>query len=262
MSSWAMNSSGVFPENGLDVIHEMTLGRFEWYHANHNEYQALKDQRKTCFDYVPIAIRQWEDWRCTVVAPYFHSPAISVVSPSYREWASRPTKIHFRWEYKRDFGFWWGSTNIRKNAHELQTLPGYVIGRQTPPDIYQQELVASQFVLIVRGDTPTSSHFSDAIAAGCIPVIVSNGFFQYGAPFNSILDLQDAIPTIDEDEWASNPTNATEGFLRRIVDKKKEIFERFDAVRHSLLWEPSEEPQTTQNAATAVLTQWNNDCGP
>ena len=118
------------------------------------------------------------------------------------------------------------------------------------------------FILVVRGDTPTSSHFSDAIAAGCIPVIVSNGFFQYGAPFNRLLNLQDVIASVDEDEWVASPTNATEEFLRPIPDKKQETFERFDAVRHSLLWEPSEESQRTQNAATAVLTQWKIDCGP
>jgi hypothetical protein len=262
MSSWAMNSSGVFPQDGLDVIHDMSLGRFEWYHANYNEYQSMRQQGKQCFDDVPLALQQWEDWRCTVVAPYFHNQAISVVSPSYREWANRPNKIHFRWEYRRYFSDYGGDPNIRQKAKELQHLPGYVIGRQTLPQIYQQELVGSQFVLVVRGDTPTSSHFSDAVAAGCIPVVVSNGFFQYGAPFNRILNLHEVIPTIDEDEWVSSPTKATEEFLSRIADKKQEIFERFDAVRHSLLWEPSEESQRTQNAATAVLTQWKIDCGP
>merc|ERR1719343_598270 len=60
MSSWAMNSSGVFPQDGLDVIHDMSLGRFEWYHANYNEYQSMRQQGKQCFDDVPLALQQWE----------------------------------------------------------------------------------------------------------------------------------------------------------------------------------------------------------
>ena len=39
---------------------------------------------------------------------------------------------------------------------------------------YQVMVAQSHFCLHLRGDTPTSRRFYDAIAAGCLPIVVSD----------------------------------------------------------------------------------------
>ena len=44
---------------------------------------------------------------------------------------------------------------------------------------YSLTLLDSSFCLVLRGDTPTSRRFFDAVAAGCVPVVVSDGLLPH-----------------------------------------------------------------------------------
>ena len=46
----------------------------------------------------------------------------------------------------------------------------------TSPQAYAKELAASKYCLVLRCDDPQTSRFYDSIAAGCIPIVISDGF--------------------------------------------------------------------------------------
>jgi len=260
MSTFTEYRNDLFPAADVDMLRHMTLGRFEWYHLNQDEFLTLNRMgESTCPGVPSMPLQQMESWRCTTIAPYTHNRMIPLAPPSYRGWAARPTRVHFRWDASKHF--WRGATAVRNAAWKLDGQPGYVVGGHVPPEQYAKELQNSQFALVLRGDTPSSHHFSDAIAAGCVPIIISSGFSAVAAPFKSTVNMQDISFEIDEDDWLSDPVKALEQlFLHMGNDAQKVIYENLSSARRYLTWSPAEETGALQNAATALLIQAKNDC--
>lgn len=72
-------------------------------------------------------------------------------------------------------------------------------------------MASHEFCFVPRGDTPGSSRLFDAVAAGCIPVIVSD---HIELPFREIVPYPEFTFTIPEDDFISDPA----GTLARIVN--------------------------------------------
>ena len=62
---------------------------------------------------------------------------------------------------------------------------------------YVRELREAQYCLHLRGDTSTSRRIYDALAAGCVPVIISD---DSHLPFKSQIDWDSFTVSINEDE--------------------------------------------------------------
>lgn len=58
--------------------------------------------------------------------------------------------------------------NITERQRRSARIPNY------DPHSYVRELRQSQFCLHLRGDTTTSRRIFDALAAGCVPVLISD----------------------------------------------------------------------------------------
>ena len=58
---------------------------------------------------------------------------------------------------------------------------------------------------MIRGDTPTSHAFYNAIAAACIPVVISDAFQLVGIPFKTKLDFNSYAIQIAENHYLRNP---------------------------------------------------------
>ena len=41
----------------------------------------------------------------------------------------------------------------------------------------------ARYCLVIRGDTPTSHAFVNALISACIPIIISDAFIEEGMPF-------------------------------------------------------------------------------
>ena len=65
-----------------------------------------------------------------------------------------------------------------------------------------EHMLRSLFCLCPRGDTPSTSRFYDAIAAGCIPVVISDSFEM---PFTSTIDYKGAFVKVLENDMLQDP---------------------------------------------------------
>ncbi|CAM9487136.1 unnamed protein product [Phaeothamnion confervicola] len=67
------------------------------------------------------------------------------------------------------------------------TIPGSLIARGHGAK-YTTEIKQAKFCLVLGCDNPQTSRFLDAMAAGCIPVTINNGYRLVVAPFSKLLN--------------------------------------------------------------------------
>ena len=124
---------------------------------------------------------------------------------------------------------------------------------------YKDELQNSKFCLILRGDDPHTSRFYDALAAGCIPVIISDGFHLVVAPFAKQINYESFTITIPESMWHMGPNADIWGSLHFVFNMPSNDRVRLlrALVRHrkSLLW-----VHPLSDTATKVLNEIKLSC--
>lgn len=139
-------------------------------------------------------------WRCTIVIPYLATPFCR------QQLATRPTHpCTATSANKQNSVFFQGSMSaaaaIRRHIPSLSSIPGARIvevprwsmntttngetcERSTSATCatkleFARRMLCSEFCLIPRGDTPTSSRMYSAIACGCVPLILSDDFIHH-----------------------------------------------------------------------------------
>lgn len=124
---------------------------------------------------------------------------------------------------------------------KLAGLPGVVIEAATalknasyqPHEVYLQRMIRSTFCLAPRGDTASSRRVYEAIAAGCIPVIVSDAL---RLPFSRRLHWPDFSVRFSESEALADPRR----LLRVLRQLPASRVERMKAavlhVRPNFIW--------------------------
>ena len=100
---------------------------------------------------------------------------------------------------------------------------------------YAEGMLSSTFCWVPRGDNPTSRRIFDAIAAGCIPVVVSDDIARY-LPFRWAVDWRAMILQVPEAIFARNPKGVAEAVLALPDGVVDELRARMDAARYKLLW--------------------------
>ena len=144
----------------------------------------------------PNKIYEMATWRCTVVIPYQASPFCRTLGPSNP--ARDPTSTVF-FQGSADAG-----RGVRKNFDKLSTYPGVNISTSSRESIIAtarsggslssrysplgtaQGMLRSNFCLVPKGDTPTSSRLYTAVACGCVPILISNEIKAH-QPFPHVL---------------------------------------------------------------------------
>ena len=182
------------------------------------------------FDILPDAraLRPWwrqgQDHRCTVNVPYRSQPAIAKHHPpiaqnqqTLEEWiAARPYQFHFVGvgdDYKYHPGQAEGVHALiqtwHQTAKQLPPTKVFNVDARLPPEEFAESLAKSQFCIMIRGDDPTRSRFADAISAGCIPLIISDGFFDFGIGYDRRVRNYDAFTiSIPESHWIEHAASA------------------------------------------------------
>ena len=115
---------------------------------------------------------------------------------------------------------------------------------------YAEGMLSSTFCWVPRGDNPTSRRIFDAVAAGCIPVVVSDDIARY-LPFRWAVDWRAMILQVPEAIFARDPRGVAAAVLAlpdAVVDALRE---RMDAARYKLLWNdraaPTDPPCEVKN---------------
>lgn len=88
-------------------------------------------------------------------------------------------------------------------------------------ETYRTAMLSSTFCFHIKGDTPTSRRFFDAVAAGCIPVVISDGMDQNLA-FPWRVRYEDATVRVPEDDWLKSPESVVER-LRKLEEDQRTI---------------------------------------
>ena len=109
------------------------------------------------------------------------------------------------------------------------------LGNSKQQTKYADGMRASTFCWIPRGDNPTSRRIFDAVAAGCIPVVVSDDIAKY-LPFRWAVDWRAMILQVPEAVFAENPKGVADAVLALPDAVIKSLQERLDTARYKLLW--------------------------
>ena len=155
--------------------------------GQHEAFNVLGDVR-----HIRPWWRQGQDHRCTINVPHRSHPAIAKYHMAIAEeqqtlddWEkARPFKFHFigvGHDYKYHPGQAEGVHALVDKWHKVaQILPQDKIfntENRLAPEEFADSLSKSQYCIMIRGDDPSRSRFYDAISAGCIPIVISDGFF-------------------------------------------------------------------------------------
>lgn len=122
-----------------------------------------------------------------------------------------------------------------------------------PHEAYVTELLSSTFCLAPRGDTSSSKRVYEALAAGCIPVIVSDAL---KLPFERQLDWTRLSVRLDEKTVAAAP-HAVVRQLRRMPAAVVTDMQRYlQAHRQAFLWHQDETRLSAAHYVHHELCAW------
>lgn len=111
--------------------------------------------------------------------------------------------------------------------------------KRTQLQDYEQELFDSKFCFVIRGDTPSSHAFYDAITASCIPILVSDRWDEVAAPFPSEeMDVSSFALRITEKKFMDD-VQGVGNEIRALLDDTPRMMAMFKSMqlhRPKLLW--------------------------
>merc|ERR1719343_21876 len=216
VADWAMQF-GI--TSAAQTFKNMSIGRIE-----------VVDDMEAELDHRQEAVKQS---RCSVVVPYASDVAYQMdfaKVPTYADWAKRKNLVSFRFE-DRQYTFFcknrpktderacpdaYDATPLRKQSltfQEKATSQTSIAMERVEIEEYVAEIEDSKFCLVIRGDTPSTHGLYDALAGGCIPILISDRFddvaapMSYGfvgSPMKNGMDLDSFVIRIKEDKWMNH----------------------------------------------------------
>jgi len=206
----------------------------------------------------PMAVEQS---RCSFIVPYASDVAYQEQwgqVPSYGEWRHRNHTIHFRFE-KRQYVLSCGekpcegaadATPLRNKSLELAEYFGndavLVESKFADQHQYSDELHDAKFCLVMRGDTPSTPTYYDALAANCVPIVVSDEWDLVSAPFaagqqgtlQGGLKHQEYTVKVSEQKFMERLPVVADHIKELLADVEglRELFWNMQKHRSALLW--------------------------
>eukprot|EP00667_Euglena_gracilis_P008332 EG_transcript_8442 len=188
----------------------------------------------------PHSLRWWTNpigHPCSLNVPYPAIPGIPELAHGWVE-ESRPFTLYFA-------GSMLPSVSPVRGA--VQALVGFPrshvsgVGRnctaaQCTDKLHMASRLFSQatYCLAPRGDTPTTQRIFNALAAGCVPIIVSDGI---RLPLDRLLNWTAFSLAIREAEFLAAPSTAVAGLLAAVSPPRlKELRTNLALARPHLLW--------------------------
>eukprot|EP00746_Dinoflagellata_sp_MGD_P049124 gnl/MRDRNA2_/MRDRNA2_222413_c0_seq1.p1 gnl/MRDRNA2_/MRDRNA2_222413_c0~~gnl/MRDRNA2_/MRDRNA2_222413_c0_seq1.p1 ORF type:complete len:444 (-),score=66.72 gnl/MRDRNA2_/MRDRNA2_222413_c0_seq1:62-1345(-) len=171
---------------------------------------------------------------CTIPVPYLTSrglPGYHFDAGNFSAWLERDIIFYHR-----------ASTHgqpTRKRAREVATsteVNTVVVEDHAPQEELSHEFLRSKFCFAIRGDGPATRKFFDAIAALCIPVVISDKWYFLNAPFNRYIDYPSFTIFVPEEKWMNNLPGVLKDIQSIPLAKQKEMFDNLSRVRPLLVY--------------------------
>ena len=246
----------LIPPDFKGIISNMTIGRY----LDFNFVQGKGDLYGIKAGESVYMWRHYHDWRCTITTPIITSGMLWQEDDSFEVWKDRPILVHYRGRGSDCGGFktHFSSANLRQRADALHSLiPKSTVSQNhsSSQELYYKEIKSSKFCLVFRCDDPQTSRFYDALAAGCIPVIISDGFHLVVAPFIRSINYASFSIAIPETVWMEDPVSAIRFAYYYEESEIRNLYENLLKERPKLLWR---HPQTL--VATYGLREIQRKC--
>lgn len=244
-----------YPRNRL--IENMTIGRYLSYHL------TLRDTTRVGFQARQQDwLREEEKWGCTVVLPIVTHKALWAPDDyTFQQWSSRRNFMFFRGKGGLGGGcFMATAEKARMKAVFLgeQNLswPGNVImtnDHASTTERYRTEILDAKYCLVFACDDPQTSRYFEALAAGCIPVLINDAWRVAVAPFASRINYDSFTISVPEMAWTADPAAAAHLIYNRPLGEQRAMHKALMSSRHELLWR-----HNRSNVATQVLLAARN----
>eukprot|EP00927_Polykrikos_kofoidii_P056417 TRINITY_DN50534_c0_g1_i1.p1 TRINITY_DN50534_c0_g1~~TRINITY_DN50534_c0_g1_i1.p1 ORF type:complete len:459 (-),score=76.43 TRINITY_DN50534_c0_g1_i1:83-1459(-) len=197
---------------------------------------------------------------CNVVVPYASDVAYKDAfskETTFGDWQTRSTAVFFRFE-DREYVFFCkekpcegaiDATPMRRQSLLLKKklgLDSTIVMERVPLEQFKVELNNAKFCLVIRGDTPSTHALYDALAANCIPVLISDRWPVVAKPFSSgpfgqllgSFDYESFTVVFSTNQWMNDIDGVVAKF-RSILSNESITRKYFDAMqigRRELLW--------------------------
>ena len=220
----------------------------------------------------PNVLYRLASWRCTVVVPYQSNP-FCLEQRSLRS-RLRDTTVFFQ-------GSWLAGRSVRMQFEALKQLPGAQVHEVTRDKVTRAALGAvdsaasnrsasgpdfskmgtalamlrSQFCLIPKGDTPSSSRFYTAIACGCVPLVIADAIRPH-LPFAKTVAYNEIVTFIRERRFARSPLSVIGNTTARLRERLPAIRAALRRAEADLLYDAA-----GSRVADHMLAAWSAQCG-
>jgi hypothetical protein len=240
------NGTGIFNASMPSIISNMTISSFiDWnlnlgypHYGIDIRFQEGKQRLQNIW-------RIMQYWRCTVTAPIFTLPSAWASEVSFESWKMRKIMIHYRGKGKNcsSYPSWKDPNDVRHAVDRLRdTIPDSLFehDRHDSEQEFGEELKDSKFCLSLRCDDPLASRFYDSLAAGCIPVVISEGWLLAVAPFAQQINYMSFSIHIPESLYWYDPVAAMRFVYNHQEQHLQQMYENLITARKVLLWQHPE----------------------
>tara|TARA_B110001452_G_scaffold253457_1_gene244195 strand:- start:757 stop:1875 length:1119 start_codon:yes stop_codon:yes gene_type:complete len=211
-------------------------------------------------------------WRCTVVVPYQPNPSCRTQALAHPH-LPRSTSVFFQ-------GSIGAGSQVRRRLATLKQLPRSHIEPFTRDNLgalaagsndteHARRMAsfsktgsaagmrASEFCIVPKGDTPTSSRLYSAIACGCVPLIIADHIRPHLA-FSRAVDFERFVAFVPEGEFGRDPVAAVSNATARLAPRLGSIRDAMEEVAPDVLLEY--EPSSRSRVVDHLLAEWRSDC--
>ena len=220
-SRWCDHSEIILPDSIISKFENCISTRYEIW--NQSKFQRVQFPHLNC-DGWTWQNQLWEITKQNIIIPCetWIDDSKNLKIYNYYEWIKRKHLIFLHTRENRRYS--------SQMASDLRSLPidnlifknKGSIGFPLPYDEWLRDITNSKFCFVMRGDTPTSHTFNNAIAVGSIPVVISNHFDLVGLPFIDKNIFNESIIRIEENYFLQNP----EKVLYMLENIEKEQIDR------------------------------------
>jgi len=195
---------------------------------------------------------KWEMTMKSVCLPY--APFVGKIEdPNFSEWQKRKHLL-FYVQSRREFGH---------NATRLRMFPfdsglnkredSFIVEGFLPLSEFSNNMCDSKYVFCLRGDTPGTHHFINAVSAGCIPVIISKLFSDVCVSFEDQIPLSSFSISFTEEEFLADPNLVVEKIMSIDKDQIESKLLNLSKAQKFLLFDHKESVLSSEVLKKAVI---------